>query len=126
MLRSLVPALTLLLAAACQESPTASSLQVAEARAAGERDIASVRRQATEQYRRASEDVEAARRRARLAAVEGEREIALAQARADREVGISGCDALGGAAKAACRDQAEARYRRAIEAARRIEYADAD
>jgi hypothetical protein len=120
-----LPAVVLLLAG-CQDSPTASSMQVAQARAQGERDVASVRREATEQYLRASADVEAARARARIAAVEGEREIALAQARADFEVGIKGCDALGGVARDACRNKIENRHQAAIDAARQIQYAGTD
>lgn len=112
--------------AGCEDSPTASSLHVAEARAQGERDLATVRREATAQYLQASAEVEAARARARLAALEGEREIALAQARADYEIDIKGCDALGEAARDACRARAERRRENAVDTARRIAYADAD
>lgn len=119
-------AVAMIVMAGCQESPTASSLRVAEARSQGERDLATVRREATEHYLQASADVEAARARARQVALDGEREIALTKARADYEVGIKACDALGGEARSACRVQEENRHRAAAEAARRIAYADAD
>ena len=112
--------------AGCMDSPTAASFDVSDAREQGQREVDRVRRAASEQYLRATEDVAAARRRARLAAIEGEREIALAQARVDLDIAIKGCGALGGDARRACLDRAETRFEQARDVAERIDYAYLD
>jgi hypothetical protein len=115
-----------MLATGCMDSPTAASLDVTEARAHGQSEVERVRREASEQYRKASEAVAEARRRAHLATIAGEREIALAQARADHDVAIRGCDALGGEPRQACIAHAERRFDTARELAARIDYAYLD
>jgi hypothetical protein len=110
----------------CMESPTAASLDVADARSQGQREVDRVRRAVSEQFLKASAEVAEARRRAQRTAVEGEREIALAQARADYDVAIKGCEALGGEARRACQQVAQRRFEQARDAAVRIEYAYLD
>jgi hypothetical protein len=110
----------------CMDSPTAASLDVSEARVDGQREVDRVRREASERYRKASRDVTEARRRAHLATVAGEREIALAQARVDYDVATRGCEALGGEARHACLERATQRFDNARELAARIDYAYLD
>jgi hypothetical protein len=110
----------------CMDSPTAASLDVTEARAHGQGEVERVRREASERYRKASEAVAEARRRAHLTTIAGEREIALAQARADHDVAVRGCDAMGGESRRACIEHAQRRFDTARELAARIDYAYLD
>jgi hypothetical protein len=113
----------------CVDSPsaaTAASLDVSEARVNGQHEVDRVRREASERYRKASREVAEARRRAHHATIAGEREIALAQARADFDVATRGCEALGGEPRRTCRTRAEQRFDSARELAARIDYAYLD
>jgi hypothetical protein len=97
-----------------------------DGRRGAELEVDLVRRQASERYRKASDEVASALHRARLAAAQGEREIALAQARVRFESSLRHCKSLDGELRRACHVQAQAGYADARNAARRIEYAYVD
>jgi hypothetical protein len=110
-------------AGGCFDSASLGAFNVVDARtpAQGEVDIA--RKRASERYLKASDRVAVALQQARRAAAQGEREIALAQARASYAAAISQCDSTHGEIRRACHTQAQAKYSQARVAARQIEYA---
>lgn len=107
----------------CDDHAAADALSAAQLQDAGEQHVAAVRRAASERYREAAARVAEARRHAADVAMQAERDIALARAEVDYEVGRKACATLQHEARSACFDDVERAWQQASRAAERIEYA---